>query len=266
MEDEVYFMAMTDDATRACWVSVLKAKFEITECVIGVETSIGRETGINIKQYRSDDGPEYGTLAAHCASRGIIWNPRPRSVNQFNGFVDIKNHYLLEPVVAILLENKLPKSLWSWLIRGVNHTMNRLFHPEIAMTPHEAFYGRKPDISHLRALGCQCWYLVPEAERNPKFDPGMAEGRLVAYDFDGTYAIWDIQSKRIVHSRKIVFKEVSTPTILPEPSRHPEAQPWPEAASLQQRMQAVNNFGSIEFLTMALSTHYHWEFRFPLEE
>ncbi|KAJ5677551.1 uncharacterized protein N7477_003184 [Penicillium maclennaniae] len=67
------------------------------------------------------------------------------------------------------------------LIQGVNYTLNRLWHSKIEITPYEALYGRQPNVSNLRALGCQAWYLIPSQRRETKLYPHMAEARLLAY-------------------------------------------------------------------------------------
>lgn len=56
-----------------------------------------------------------------------------------------------------MAEYRLPKYLWGYLLGAINYTINRLYASKIEMSPYEALYGRKPDPSNLRALGCQCW-------------------------------------------------------------------------------------------------------------
>ena len=88
-----------------------------------------------------------------CHNRG---NPK-----QPNGVAEIKNRHLVEPLVAVMSEYQLPKYLWGYLLGGINYTMNRLYASKIDMSPYKALYGRKPDLSNLRLLGCQLWFLIP---------------------------------------------------------------------------------------------------------
>lgn len=41
---------------------------------------------------------------------------------------------------------------------------------KIEMSPYEALYGRKSDLSNLRALGCQSWFLIPKEKCPTKLD------------------------------------------------------------------------------------------------
>jgi len=55
---------------------------------------------------------------------------------------------------AMLLDNNCDKILWPFAVETACYVRNRLPHASIAgKTPHEAFFGTKPDISHLRVFG-----------------------------------------------------------------------------------------------------------------
>ena len=43
--------------------------------------------------------------------------------------------------------------------------------PDGQVSPHEALYQVKPDVSRFRVFGCLCWYLLPEHERRSKVSP-----------------------------------------------------------------------------------------------
>jgi hypothetical protein len=48
------------------------------------------------------------------------------------------------------------------------------------MTPHEAWHGSKPDLSHLRIIGCNAYVHVPKQTRT-KLESHAVKGRLVGY-------------------------------------------------------------------------------------
>ena len=153
-----------------------------------------------------DNATEHIPLADYLVSKGVVWHPTPPYTQQLNGVAEIKNRYLIEPLIAVMTEHQLPKYLWGELLLGVNYTINRLWHSTIERTPYEALHGTLPDISNLRALGCQCWYLIPKERRESKLHPHMEEGRLVGYDSQG-YRIYDVKTRKIARSRNVIFQE-----------------------------------------------------------
>ncbi|KAI3998338.1 uncharacterized protein SCHCODRAFT_02466885, partial [Schizophyllum commune H4-8] len=49
------------------------------------------------------------------------------------------------------------------------------------ITPYEARWGKKPDLSHLRVWGCRCYAYYPK-ELETKGGRRMYEGIFVGYD------------------------------------------------------------------------------------
>ncbi|KAJ5562411.1 hypothetical protein N7535_003136 [Penicillium sp. DV-2018c] len=135
--------------------------------------------------------------------------PHSPYTQQLNGVSEIKNRHLVEPLVAIMSEYQLPKYLWGYLLGGVTYTMNRLYASRIGMSPYEALYGKKPDLSNLRALWCQCWPLIPKEKQATKLDPQMDEAPFIAYEEGDSYVLYKIRTKKIVRSRHVIFN-VST--------------------------------------------------------
>jgi hypothetical protein len=215
---EHYFVTFTDDATRFTWLFLLKSRSQVTEVYIQLETYLKTQFNYVIKKVHGDDAPEHKPLAAYLASKGTVWDPTPPYTKQLNGVAEIKNRHLVEPLVAVMAEYQLPKYLWGLLLGGINYTMNRLYASKIGMSPYEAFFGKKPNLSNLRALGCQCWFLIPKEKRNTKLDPHMEEARLLAYDEGDNYVVYNVRTKKIERSRNVIFNENPSPASLPDPA------------------------------------------------
>ena len=75
------------------------------------------------------------------------------------------------------------------------------------MTPYEAYYGTRPDISHLREIGCQA-FMLNQSERLPKIHNKSIEGILVGYSWNSK-AYWCYYPKTgcIIVSRNVFFIE-----------------------------------------------------------
>ncbi|KAG0159435.1 hypothetical protein PDIDSM_6957 [Penicillium digitatum] len=215
---EHYFVTFTDDATRFTWLFLLKSRSQVTEVYIQLETYLKTQFNYVIKKVYGDDAPEHKPLAAYLASKGTVWDPTPPYTKQLNGVAEIKNRHLVEPLVAVMAEYQLPKYLWGLLLGGINYTMNRLYASKIGMSPYEALFGKKPNLSNLRALGCQCWFLIPKEKRNTKLDPHMEEARLLAYDEGDNYVVYNVRTKKIERSRNVIFNENPSPANLPDPA------------------------------------------------
>ena len=83
----------------------------------------------------------------------------PRTPQQ-NGVVERKNRSLEEMVRTMLCENNLPRYFWAKAIFTACYVVNRaMIKPILKKTPYELWNGRKPNISHLCALGCKCFVL-----------------------------------------------------------------------------------------------------------
>jgi hypothetical protein len=75
-------------------------------------------------------------------------------------------------------------------------------------TPHEVWSRTKPSLQHLRVFGCDAYVHVPKENRS-KLDKNDEKCIFIGYK-DGVkgYKIWNPETKKIVYSRDVVFREV----------------------------------------------------------
>lgn len=114
-----YFVTFTDDASRFCWVIPLRQRSEVLDQSILLEKFLKIQLDLQIKRVHGDNAPEHQPLASYLETKGIIWDPVPPYTKQLNGVAEIKNRYLIEPLIAIMVEHQLPKYLWGDLLLGV---------------------------------------------------------------------------------------------------------------------------------------------------
>ncbi|KAG0156199.1 hypothetical protein PDIDSM_3376 [Penicillium digitatum] len=131
--------------------------------------------------------------------KGTVSDPTPPYTKQLNGVAEIKNRHLVEPF-AVMAEYQLPKYLWGLLLGGINYTMNRLYASKIGMSPYEALFGKKPNLSNLRALGCQCWQGCSRTNEGDN------------------YVVYNVRTKKIERSQNVIFNENPSPASLPDPA------------------------------------------------
>ena len=75
-------------------------------------------------------------------------------------------------------------------------------------TPHEVWTGKKPSLSHLRVFGCDAYVHVPK-EKRTKLDNKSERCIFIGYK-DGLkgYKLWNPETRKVVYSRDVVFREV----------------------------------------------------------
>ena len=74
--------------------------------------------------------------------------------------------------------------------------------------PHELWIGKKPSLSHLRVFGCDAYVHVPK-EKRTKLDNKFERCIFIGYK-DGLkgYKLWNPETRKVVYSRDVVFREV----------------------------------------------------------
>ncbi|KAJ9481030.1 hypothetical protein VN97_g12481 [Penicillium thymicola] len=59
---EKYFVTFTDDATRFCWLFLLKSRSQVTEIFIQLKNDLQTQFGCTVKRVHGDDAPEHKPL------------------------------------------------------------------------------------------------------------------------------------------------------------------------------------------------------------
>jgi len=75
------------------------------------------------------------------------------------------------------------------------------------MDREEEWTGKKAAVGHLRVFGCEAYVHIPDACR-AKLDPKSRKCLFLGY-FEGSkaYRLFDLETKRIVKSRDVIFSE-----------------------------------------------------------
>ena len=128
------------------------------------------QKGKHIKIFCIDNAYEYISqdVRQYLRTHGIrLELTAPYSSSQ-NGIAERLNRTLMEAARAMLFARDMPLFLWPEAVSYANYIKNRaptcaLWHPP--QTPFEAFWGRKPNVAHLREFGADIWVL--------REDPGL---------------------------------------------------------------------------------------------
>src|SRR5690242_4226747 len=92
-----------------------------------------------------------------------------------------------EKAGAMLFASRLPEAMWRNVANCVlpiqpNTKRNQ---NGVWKRPFELFYGKKPMLHYLKAIGCKCWVRLP-IHKFHKYQERAAEGVMVGYDNEKT--------------------------------------------------------------------------------
>ena len=204
-----YYVTFTDDLTRATWVYTMKTK---SECLSRFQEfyQMMKTEGLKVKRLRSDNGGEYNSKASHAMFKknGIKWEPTVPYAPEQDGVSERVNRTLMERVRAVLADSGLEKGLWAEILSTVVHLKNRS--PTTAVnnkTPYEAWYGKMPELGHVRVIGCTAYHHLPHSKK--KLDNRSLKCQLLGYEGTHQYRLWDPVGARVIQSRDTVFDEYS---------------------------------------------------------
>jgi transposase InsO family protein len=151
-----YFMTLIDDASRYCYVYLLKTKDEALDYFKIFKTEAENQLERKIKRLRSYRGGEYFPISfdKFCVEHGIIHERTPPYSPKSNGIAERKNRTLTDLVNAMLDIAGLSKAWWGEAILTASHVLNRIPNKSKETTPYEIWVGRKPSLSYLRTWEC----------------------------------------------------------------------------------------------------------------
>jgi hypothetical protein len=103
----------------------------------------------------------------------------------------------------------LGQELWAKAVGTACYLVNRS--PSSTLddkTPQEVWTGKKPSLTHLKVFGCDAYVHVPK-ENKSKLDKKAKKCIFIGYK-DGLkgYKLWNRETKKVVYSRDVVFREM----------------------------------------------------------
>ena len=211
-----YGVTFTDEHSRFTWISFLKSKDEVFLKFKQWETMVERQSGCKIKTLHSDNGGEYASNRFQDSLRnsGIVWKPTVPYSPEQNGIAERKNRTIFDRVRTIFHQTGLPKYLWAELAASVIYLQNQCLPQAQSATPFELWTGVKPDLSHLRILGCSAYQHIPKSTGRTKLDDTGRKCYLVGYESRQVFRLFEPEANRVVRAKSVVFHEDQEITLL----------------------------------------------------
>lgn len=205
----MYFCVFVDAYTRFCWVFCIAKKDDIRQAFREWSAIQESAKGVKIQQLFSDNEPCLleKVFQGHLAARGIQHHTLQTYSSEMNGAAENAIKNIVQCASAMLWTAKIPEGFWPEAVRVSTYLKNWSPHKAVGKTPYEAWYGEKPDLSHIRIFGSRCYGHVPKALRT-KWESHTAKGILMGYyDSEGLYAMYDVNKRILVKKRDVLFFE-----------------------------------------------------------
>ena len=166
--------------------------------------------GKKMLKFRSDNGDEYtsGEYRSFLKEQGVKKEETVPYSPQQNGLAERTNRTIMEKVRSMLYGSKLPFKFWAEAVSTAVYLQNRSPTNYLGdITPYEKWYQKKPNVGHLRVIGCVAYAQIPSENRS-KLDFKSRKCVFVGYPDGGKgYKLFDFTRNKMIRSRDVIFSE-----------------------------------------------------------
>ena len=204
-----YLSVMVDESTRFTHSYCLVSKDAIRECLVEFIAEAERQTGNRVLAIFSDNEAALlqGEFQVWLRARGIKHYTTQTYSPEMNGIAENAIKQIVARGSTMMWAPRMPIGFWPEALRCATYLKNRSPHSALGCTPFEAYFGRKPDLSHLRIFGSRCYAHVPKEQRQ-KLDSHTIECVFMGYyPTERLYAVYDVTSRQILKKRDVIFYE-----------------------------------------------------------
>lgn len=204
-----YVATILDDYSKLSAVIPLQKKKQVAAVVQEHLKQLELQSGKKVKAVRTNRGGEYcnSVLEGYYAGKGIKHQTTVGYAPEQNGAAEQLNRRMLERWRAQLADAGLGPNLWAEALLTANYTRNRTPVSAHGKTPTEVFFGKKPDVGHMRVFGAQAYVHVPKEKRH-KLAPVSEKGVFVGYPGGVKgYKVLRERDGKVIVARNVIFDE-----------------------------------------------------------
>ena len=211
----VYLSVLVDEYSRRVWGALLHTKGDAAAHIKDWTARVEKQTGHVVKEFHSDGGKEYLSLAPFCRERGIVHSITQPYTPQHNGIAERMNRTLFEMAIAMMSHARLPPAFWEEAILTAIFLHNRCLTKgnEAAgasgptQTPEQILSGAQPSVKHVVVFGSDGFLHVPKVHRGSALDERAHHCIMIGYAANGGWRVLDLETGKIVSSRDVTFNE-----------------------------------------------------------
>lgn len=208
-----YYITFIDLKTRYVTVYLLRKKSDALKAYKEFKSLFENFTNKSIskiKVFRTDNGGEYTSIEfeTFLAELGTQHQTTIPYTPEQNGVSERYNSTIMGKVRCMFIEGGFPEHMWGELVMTSVYLINRSPTSHLDhMTPHEAMFKRKPDITNLRVIGSTAYALNTDPTIKTLEDRAI-ECVLVGYlSNQKGWRLYDPVGKKMIHSRSVRFNE-----------------------------------------------------------
>jgi hypothetical protein len=207
----MYYVSFIDDFSRKTWIYFLRKKSEVFDRFKEFKALVENQTEKRIKVLRTDNGGEFcgNEFEEFCKKCGIARQKTTPYTPQQNGVAERMNRTLMEKARCMLSGAGIGQEFWAEAVGTACYLVNRSPSSTLGdKTPQEVWTGKEPSLTHLKVFGCDAYVHVPKENRS-KLDKKAEKCIFIGYK-DGLkgYKLWNPETKKVVYSRDVVFREM----------------------------------------------------------
>ena len=173
------------------YLYLLHSKDEALGAFKVFKAEVENQCGKHIKIVRSDRGGEYygkctengqapAAFAKFLQENGIVAQYTMHGSPYQNGVAERRNRTLMDMVMSVRSNTKLPQYLWSEALMTTVYILNRAPTKAVPKTLFELFKGWKPILQHIRVWGCPSEVRIYNPQEK-KLDPRTITGYFIGY-------------------------------------------------------------------------------------
>ena len=233
-----YYLIFLDHYTHFLWVYPLHRKSDTFGKYLHFSNYVQTQFNRQIKSLQCDNGGEYDNrlFKEHLASAGTLLRFSCPHTSQQNGRAGRMLRTINNMIRTLLFQASAPPEYWVEALYTAAHLLNIL--PSTTMkndVPYTRLFNRMPTYQHLRTFSCLCYPNLLSTVKH-KLAHRSTPCVFLGYPTDHRgYRCLDINSKRIILSRHVIFDEsvfpfptisassspFSTPLVPPTPISRP---------------------------------------------
>ena len=208
-----YAQAFVDDTGGFSWLHFLKAKSDWFHKFVELHAFLVRQFKIELKSLRADGEAIFMSrrVTKWLRERGIRRETTARGASQLNGRAERFWRTIVNLARAMLAHAGLKDQFWDHAMEHANYILNRVCRGSMTMTPYESLYGKKPDLSNLRVVGCAAYVRIPSDMRHKWTDKAR---KCIYLGVDAEkigHKVMDAKTRRVFVARDVVFDESLLP-------------------------------------------------------